>query len=222
MVATRFHTTSIGARVVALAAAVRRPLSCTIWFMNQMVQTPDVEGKSAKHKMVRAMMAEIMANGLGDRSLRDLASAIGSSHRMVLYHFGSFEGLLVAIVQQFEADEMEALAEQAARDLDRPALLRAAWKRHRAPEMAGAHRLFFELYGQALGGRAGTEAFLDTAVIPWLEASTAVLRSQGVKAADARAQARLDLAVIRGLILDVRTTGDIAGTTRALERYLSA
>ena len=41
-------------------------------------------------------------------------------------------------------------------------------------------------------------------------------------AAAAKERTRLDLAVTRGLLLDLLTTGDRAGTTRAFERYVVA
>jgi hypothetical protein len=47
-----------------------------------------------------------------------------------------------------------------------------------------------------------------------------VLRSLGVAPADARDRARLNLAVVRGLLLDLLATGDRAGAERAMELYL--
>jgi AcrR family transcriptional regulator len=35
--------------------------------------------------------------GIADLSQRQLAAAISTSHRMLIYHFGSREGLLVAV-----------------------------------------------------------------------------------------------------------------------------
>ena len=41
-----------------------------------------------------------VADGLGDLSLRKIAGAIGTSHRMLLYHFGSKNGLLLEVVRR--------------------------------------------------------------------------------------------------------------------------
>jgi AcrR family transcriptional regulator len=46
-----------------------------------------------------------MWGGIADLSLRELAAAIGTSHRRLLYHFGSREGLLVAIARAVEEAE---------------------------------------------------------------------------------------------------------------------
>ncbi len=43
-------------------------------------------------------------------SLRPLAAAIGSSPRVLLYLFGSKEGLTRALLARARADELEALA----------------------------------------------------------------------------------------------------------------
>ena len=44
----------------------------------------------------------------------------------------------------------------------------------------------------------------------------------GLPASEARAEARLGIAVGRGLLLDVLATGDVAGADEAYERYLAA
>jgi pimeloyl-ACP methyl ester carboxylesterase len=50
-------------------------------------------------------------DGLADRSLREIAASAGTSHRMLLYHFGSREGLLAAIVSAIEARQRAAMAD---------------------------------------------------------------------------------------------------------------
>jgi len=186
--------------------------------MNQMVHT-----SPAKEKLLERAIGYIQENGLGDLSLRQLAAAIGTSHRMVIYHFGSFEELLVEIVDRQEADELAYFEIMVTGPgLDRTTLMRQMWRRLATPQNAPRERLFFELYGQALQGRAGTERFLDRVVSRWLDRSVELVTATGVPRKVARAQARLDLAVTRGLLLDLLTTGDRAGTTAALERYLEA
>jgi hypothetical protein len=84
-----------------------------------------------------------------------------------------------------------------------------------------AERLFFELYGHALLGRPGTEGFLDNAIEPWVvEIASALTREAGLDAETARIEARLAIAVSRGLLLDLLATGDRRGVTEVFERYL--
>jgi AcrR family transcriptional regulator len=51
------------------------------------------EGPSAKRQLLDAAIACVAANGIGDLSLRRLAAALGTSHRMLIFHFGSKEQL---------------------------------------------------------------------------------------------------------------------------------
>jgi hypothetical protein len=108
--------------------------------------------------------------------------------------------------------------------LDRATLLRRVWAQLTSPGMDRRERLFFELYGMALQGRPGTEGFLDRAVDGWIDDAVSAARHlDGSPPADSelRAAARLDLAVVRGLLADALATGDVPGTTAALERYLA-
>jgi AcrR family transcriptional regulator len=55
----------------------------------------------------------IATSGLGARSLRNLADAAGTSHRVVLHHFGSRDELLVAIVGEVERRTATTLSDAA-------------------------------------------------------------------------------------------------------------
>jgi AcrR family transcriptional regulator len=161
-------------------------------------------------------------HGLSDVSLRQMAEALGTSHRMLIYHFGSKEGLLVAIVDEMEArqrDQMTAL--DADPTLSPDEQLRRMWRQLADPAMWPHERLFFEMYGQALQGRPHTTQLLDTAVESWLEPVTAIGQRAGMTEREARASARLGLAVVRGLLLDLLATGDRKGCNDAMERFIA-
>src|SRR3954453_9574443 len=99
---------------------------------------------SARDELSRRVVVDVAANGLGDRSLRDLAAAVGTSHRMLLYHFGSRDGLVAAVVDLVEADQRLAMAELAREATDPADLIRRLWRRVSAPEVLPFVRLFFE------------------------------------------------------------------------------
>jgi AcrR family transcriptional regulator len=65
--------------------------------------------------------------GFSRLSLREIASGTGTSHRMLIYHFGSREGLLAEVVARIEAEQRVALASLGDRDgrsdRGRPAVL---------------------------------------------------------------------------------------------------
>jgi AcrR family transcriptional regulator len=176
---------------------------------------------NSRQKLLEAVVSYASEHGVKDLSLRDLARAVGTSHRMLNYHFGSKEALLVAIVEANESAQRAAVAHALAGGDGTPLeVLRRVWDRLADPAMWPSERLFFELYGQALQGRPGTTALLDGIVSTWTEPAAAVLRSHGVAGAEARDQARLNLAVVRGLLLDLLATGDRAGVAGAMELFL--
>jgi AcrR family transcriptional regulator len=174
-----------------------------------------------RQRLLHTAIEYVAEHGVHDLSLRELAAAIGTSHRMLIYHFGSKEGLLVAIVEEVEARQRHFFATFAA-DLDvAPDVAgRAVWRQVSDPALDRNVRLFFALYGQALQRRPGTEGFLDRIVDAWLEPLIEYGVRRGVPRATAAADARLSVAVVRGLLLDLVATGDRAAVDAAYERYL--
>jgi AcrR family transcriptional regulator len=146
--------------------------------------------------------------GFGERSLREIAAGVGTSHRMLIYHFGGREGLLSAVVARNEAQQrvlVAALAEQ----IDDPVeVARVYWRRVADPSLAPAERLFFEIFAQALYGREWTEEFRASVISAWTGPIEATLRELGFSRSQARQRARLALATTRGLLLDLLITGD--------------
>jgi AcrR family transcriptional regulator len=164
----------------------------------------------------------VAAHGISDLSLRQLAAALGTSHRMLVYHFGSKEGLLVEVVRAVEERQRQALADLAAHPGLSPVEQgRRLWRRLTDPALWPHERLFFEVYGQALQGRPHTTGLLDGVVDSWLAPLTDLNVRHGMPADVARAGARLSLAVTRGLLLDLLATGDREGVDEAMERFIA-
>ena len=179
-------------------------------------------GSDARRKLLDAAIAYVAANGISDVSLRELAAAIGTSHRMLIHHFGSKEGLWVEVIRAVEDRQRERLAEFIPDPAHAPADAIRAWWRHISdPVLWPNERLFFEVYGQALQGRAGTTGLLDGIVDDWLAPGIEFGLAQGLPLADAQAGARLGVAVTRGLLLDLLATGDRAAVDAAMEAYIA-
>ena len=163
----------------------------------------------ARALLLERVMAEVSVNGLADRSLREVAEAVGSSHRMLHYHFGSRAGLVAAIVETVESAQRELLAELAGEIEDPVELARALWVRTSAPELRPFVRLFFECV--ALTGGVGLTD-------PWIETSLQIGERHGLPVDED--ELRLGVAVTRGLLIDVLASDDASGATRAFERFL--
>jgi AcrR family transcriptional regulator len=179
-----------------------------------------MRGQSARERLLDSVIEHFTADGLADQSLRRIAEAAGTSHRMLLYHFGSKDGLLLQVVREVEARTRAQLAdigEEAGGETDQ--LVRRAWAYVADPELAGFERLFFALYGRALQGDEATLPLLKDDVESWLAANAALSADAGVPVAVARVHARLGLAVVRGLLLDLLATGDRVGVHAALDAF---
>ena len=177
-------------------------------------------GQSARERLLEAVIDHFTADGLADQSLRHIAEAVGTSHRMLLYHFASKDGLMLEVVRAVEARTQAAFATigaEAAGETDE--LVRRMWAHVADPAWADFERLFFALYGRALQGDESTLPLLRDDLEGWLDANVAVAAAVGVPAEATRVHARLGLAVTRGLLLDLLATGDRAGVEAALEVF---
>jgi AcrR family transcriptional regulator len=180
----------------------------------------DAPQPSARVRLLDAAVDHAAHHGVSDLSLRQLAAALGTSHRMLIYHFGSKEALLTEIVRTVEARQREqvaALAHDA--DLASPGALERLWAHFADEALWPWERLFFEVYAQALQGRRHARGLLDDAIDAWLDPIADILVAQGLAAGDARDEARLLLAVTRGMLLDLLATGDRAGVDAAMRRF---
>ncbi|WP_033438425.1 TetR/AcrR family transcriptional regulator [Saccharothrix sp. NRRL B-16314] len=176
------------------------------------------EQEAPRERLLGAVVDHMAEHGLTDVSLRRLAEAVGTSHRMLIYHFGSMEGLLVEVVRAVEAKQRAVLASLLPTDSPADAA-REFWRVLTDPALRAHERLFFELYAQAVQGRPGTTPLLDGIVTDWLEPLAAVERANGHPPDVAAARARLGLAVARGLLLDLVATDDEPAVTAAMDHF---
>jgi AcrR family transcriptional regulator len=166
--------------------------------------------------LLRRVVKAAAAGGLARRSLRDLATRVGTSHRMLIHHFGSRDGLVAAVVEAVERDQNERLG-----DLpdDTAEAIRVSWRRTSVPSLWPIERLFFECYARGAQGEPPSDRLVPALV----EQTLAAVSTRADVGADeeGRAGARLGLAVIRGLLLDLVATGERKATDRALALYAS-
>jgi AcrR family transcriptional regulator len=186
-----------------------------------MVHFCQVSRTDARQQLLERAIEYVAQAGFSDMSLRSLAAAIGTSHRMLIHHFGSKEGLWVEIVRAVEQRQRETLADLLP-DPDEPLAdaMRTWWKHISDPTLWPNERLFFEVYGQALQGRAHTTELLDGIVDDWVEPAAEVSIARGLPPPIARAHARLGVAVTRGLLLDLLATGNVEEVDAAMDAFI--
>jgi AcrR family transcriptional regulator len=176
-----------------------------------------------RDELVEAAYAYVLQHGLTGLSLRPLAKAIGSSPRVLLFLFGSKDGLVQALLTRARCDERELIENlRPGETTALPMVARRIWEWLAAPEHRGLLILWAESYTRSLVEPYGAWSGFATATVnDWLsllaEAQTPELRTTR----DGEAQRTLSLAILRGALLDLLATGDQRRTTDAVELALS-
>lgn len=167
----------------------------------------------------------VLAHGLTDLSLRPLATAIGSSPRVLLFLFGSKDGLIRALLARARFDELAMLDELRASHPDAGLTAAAArvWRWLSGPEHHDLLRLWVEGYARSLVEPSGPWAdFAATTVNDWLDVLSQFQPADLRRSSEGVAQRTAVLAVLRGALLDLLATGDRDRTTAAVNRELHA
>jgi AcrR family transcriptional regulator len=178
-------------------------------------------GSARKRELLEAAYQYVLSTGLADMSLRPLARAIGSSPRVLLFLFGSKEGLIRALLSRAREDELAYLG--ALRDGEGLASTGGdVWSWLASPSHRALLALWVEGYARSLLGEPGPWAeFGRDTVRDWLDllAASQPARRRGTEAG--QDERTLLLAVLRGALLDLLATGDADRVTRAVERHLN-
>ena len=174
-----------------------------------------------KRQLLDAAYDYVMERGLTELSLRPLAEAIGSSPRVLLFLFGSKDGLVQALLDRAHADELALLA-----DVETKGGLaevgRRVWRWLAHPDHRRLLTLWAEGYARSLVNPAGPWAdFARRTVQDWLDILAAAQPARRRRTARGVVERTLLLAVLRGALLDLLATGDTERTTAAVNAHLS-
>nr|WP_231747602.1 TetR/AcrR family transcriptional regulator [Auraticoccus cholistanensis] len=170
--------------------------------------------------MLERAVAWFASNGVGETSLRSLAAGIGTSHRMLIYHFGSKEGLLAAVVEDVWRQQQTVLDDLLADAADPLAAAWSFWD-----QLADANDvfapLFFELSASAMQGHAWA-ASLRTWMSVWNDTLARLFRGLGHPPQRADVLGRTALAVTRGTLFELALTGDRAAADETVRAFLES
>ena len=191
---------------------------------------PSQPGSARKRELLEAAYRYVLSNGLADMSLRPLAKAIGSSPRVLLFLFGSKEGLTRALLARAREDELSYLdALRTARLSDDPGdqtlakTGREVWSWLADPSHRALLALWTEGYARSLQDEPGPWAeFARDTVNDWLDLFAIRQPPDRRTATAGEAERTLLLAVLRGALIDLLATGEQDRVTRAVERHLTS
>lgn len=185
--------------------------------------TPERTPSARREELLNAAYRYALDHGLTDLSLRPLATAIGSSPRVLLFLFGSKDGLVRELLARARTDELALLGSTGASGADTfDTAVRTTWGWLADPAHRPLLTLWCEAYARSLIEPEGPWAhFARQTVDDWL---AVLARSQSAARRRSRAGAAertLALAVLRGALLDLLATGDVDRTTAAVESHLA-
>jgi len=152
--------------------------------------------------------------GLADLSLRPLAQAIDSSARLLIYHFGSKEGLIATVMAEVHARNQRSFAELMHKTHGKGGL-EAFWAWTVAPANIRYVRLLFEVQMLAMKNPEGYAQYLEGSSSSWID----LIAQSLPPGPNVRAVATLCVAVIDGLVLEYLSTNDLARTGKALSLF---
>lgn len=185
--------------------------------------TPGVdEGSARRRELLDAAYGWVLAHGLSDMSLRPLAEAIGSSPRVLLYLFGSKDGLVRALLGRSRVDQLRVL-EDLPEDAGLATVTERVWRWLAAEEHRPLLRLWLEAYSRSVTGEPGPwRGFARDTVTDWDLLLAAHQPSAVVGTPGGAAERALVLAVLRGALLDLLATGDAVRTGVAVAAHVRA
>jgi AcrR family transcriptional regulator len=160
----------------------------------------------------------VLSYGVGGLALRPLAKALRTNARMLIYHFGSREGLMREILARLRERgdaRVQAWFRASKKRHTLPEFLRWLWQRVSEPKARSAERLTLELYALALRNPRDYPGVLEDPLAYWQK----LTEQAGTDSKTGAVEATLFLAVTRGLLLDLCATGDRARVGKAMNLF---
>jgi AcrR family transcriptional regulator len=168
-----------------------------------------------RERLLETCADHVLAHGLPDR-LGPLVTATGTSARMLLYHFGTRDALLRAVLGRARQRQLDAFGELLRARPGEPYTdtLARAWSSITGPEGRPYLRVFGPLRESA--EQQLWPDFRRAATTDWLGPL-----EEGLAGIGRPELATLVLAVLRGLLLDLDATVDRDRADRAFHEFLA-
>lgn len=161
----------------------------------------------------------VLAHGLVGLSLRPLAAALGTSDRMLVYHFGSKDRLVGAVLDRAQQRLAASLEPSGPPPEDLAALVDQLWSGLRTPAAAQVTRLYLETCVLAVQDPDRWRGAPERLRGPWRTPLRDGLVAFGAAAIGADALADLILDTFDGLALHRLTASDPAPVDAAAAAF---
>jgi AcrR family transcriptional regulator len=180
----------------------------------------ETTGSPRRAELLERTIEYVARTNISELSLRPLAAEIGSSPRVLIYLFGSKDGLLREVLAASRERQL-AVVHRAMQESAEPAeVLGRLWAWMGEPEHLPIARLFFENYSRSLGGGEPWATFAADSVREWEPPLRRILTAPGADREPTDAEVTLTLSVLRGLLLDLLATGEVERVDLAWRRFV--
>jgi AcrR family transcriptional regulator len=168
-----------------------------------------------KEELLERCLAAAIEAGALDSSINAIAKKIGTSGRMLVYHFGSKQELdrqLIGLLETRLREQLwsfQSVSLAGAASLAEPLL--EMWKHLTSPEMHGLLKLTMELNQRAIQGDSETQHFLEQESQKWIDSLSNLTQD--------RTAALSLFHLFQGAILDFLTTGNAQRGQQTIEAF---
>lgn len=171
-----------------------------------------------KALLLDSLIAYLVRHGVADVSLRPMAAAVGTSARLLIFHFGSKERLLLEVLDEMQVRLQRSLSQLLKeRGPARAAPLRLFWDWALKDANFAQLRVLYQLHILAAQDHRTYGRFLKRNSLNWLESVQAVLKPSQ----RSPAFSTLIVAVFDGLFIEVMSTGDRRRTSTAIDEFIA-
>ncbi|MEM0980951.1 MAG: TetR/AcrR family transcriptional regulator [Cyanobacteria bacterium P01_H01_bin.58] len=171
-----------------------------------------------KQVLLQQCLAAAIADGALDTGINSIAKKIGTSGRMLIYHFGSkqeFEQQLIGLLEIHLREKLWSFTSSSIGKASNVSeSLLAMWQHLTSPEMQSLLKLSMELNQRAIQGDQETRHFLESESQQWIESLSHLTGSQ--------IEALSLFHLFQGAILDFLTTGNAHRGRQTIETFAQA
>jgi len=183
-------------------------VSCNVRYMRE-----------RKMELLERLTAYFSEHGLPNVSLRPMAVQVGTSARLLIFHFGSKDQLIAEVFEHIQAILTQSLADTLSQPdrQSRVAPLRAYWDWSTNRKNLPLWRLLYELQMLATRNPGKYGKLLKRNSAQWRD----LIGGARPELKPPAAWASLFAAVFDGLFLELLATGDRKRTTEAIDMFLT-
>jgi AcrR family transcriptional regulator len=169
-----------------------------------------------KENLIERCLAVAIETGTLGSSINAIAKRIGTSGRMLVYHFGSkseLERQIISLLEMRLREKLWSFQSLEIQETDHPAKpFVEMWEHLTSPKMHGLLKLTMELNQRAMQGDEETRQFLEQESQKWIAALSKVLNNEDV--------ALSLFHLLQGAMMDFLTTGNAQRGRQAIWAFM--